>query len=231
MLSWQANIETNSFIAIFKRASIGGFHNSGATTRNNTVSFAAEFVSDFFSELQSVDTMQKRPLINTRDEPHADPRQWRRFHVIIGDTNMSPFATRLKVGATALEVLVANGVDVIVEEGESFTPTPVVSHAILARNRGRSAGLADGIDHAEHDGIAVPELPGVLGDVGTGAGRRLGSGGAGETDEQEQGEQYDHRRAGDEAGRALQRGRRSCDEKHDAEAYEVAGSAPTEGRT
>ncbi|MEQ2009980.1 MAG: proteasome accessory factor PafA2 family protein [Limisphaerales bacterium] len=58
--------------------------------------------SDFFSELQSVDTMQKRPLINTRDEPHADPRQWRRFHVIIGDANLSPFTTRLKVGTTAL---------------------------------------------------------------------------------------------------------------------------------
>ena len=58
--------------------------------------------SDFFSELQSVDTMQRRPLINTRDEPHADPRQWRRFHVIIGDANLSPFATRLKVGTTAL---------------------------------------------------------------------------------------------------------------------------------
>jgi phosphoglucomutase len=47
--------------------------------------------------------------------------------------------------STALEVLVANGVDVIIEEGEAFTPTPVVSHAILSRNRGRSAGLADGI--------------------------------------------------------------------------------------
>jgi proteasome accessory factor PafA2 len=66
--------------------------------------------SDFFSELQSVDTMQRRPLINTRDEPHADPRLYRRFHVIIGDANMSPFATRLKVGATALvlEALVAD---------------------------------------------------------------------------------------------------------------------------
>ena len=58
--------------------------------------------SDFFSELQSVDTMQRRPLINTRDEPHADPQLYRRFHVIIGDANMSPFATRLKVGTTAL---------------------------------------------------------------------------------------------------------------------------------
>jgi proteasome accessory factor A len=58
--------------------------------------------SDFFSELQSVDTMQRRPIVNTRDEPHANPRIYRRFHVIIGDANMSPFSTRLKVGTTAL---------------------------------------------------------------------------------------------------------------------------------
>lgn len=66
--------------------------------------------SDFFSELQSVDTMQRRPIVNTRDEPHANPELYRRFHVIIGDANMSPFATRLKAGATALmlEVLSRN---------------------------------------------------------------------------------------------------------------------------
>jgi Pup amidohydrolase len=58
--------------------------------------------SDFISDLQSVDTMQRRPLVNTRDEPHADPKLYRRFHIIIGDANMSPFATRLKAGTTAL---------------------------------------------------------------------------------------------------------------------------------
>lgn len=58
--------------------------------------------SDFFSELQSVDTMQRRPIVNTRDEPHANPNLFRRFHVILGDANMSPFSTRLKIGATAL---------------------------------------------------------------------------------------------------------------------------------
>jgi phosphoglucomutase len=46
---------------------------------------------------------------------------------------------------TALRVLAANGVETIVQENGGFTPTPVVSHAILAHNRGRSAGLADGI--------------------------------------------------------------------------------------
>ena len=58
--------------------------------------------ADFFSELVSIDTMNRRPLINTRDEPHADPTRFRRFHVIIGDSNLSQFATWLKIGTTAL---------------------------------------------------------------------------------------------------------------------------------
>src|SRR5688500_2761446 len=58
--------------------------------------------SDFFCALQGVETMRDRPLINTRDEPHADPAKYRRFHVIIGDANLSPYATYLKVGTTAL---------------------------------------------------------------------------------------------------------------------------------
>jgi phosphoglucomutase len=47
--------------------------------------------------------------------------------------------------ATALEVLAANGVEVIIAEGDEYTPTPVISHAILTHNRGRKSGLADGI--------------------------------------------------------------------------------------
>ena len=58
--------------------------------------------SDFFSELQSVDTMQRRPLVNTRDEPHANSEIYRRFHVIIGDSNLSLYSTYLKIGTTAL---------------------------------------------------------------------------------------------------------------------------------
>ncbi len=58
--------------------------------------------ADFFSVLVSIDTMNRRPLVNTRDEPHADPAKYRRFHVIIGDSNMSEWASALKVGTTAL---------------------------------------------------------------------------------------------------------------------------------
>ena len=47
--------------------------------------------------------------------------------------------------ATALEVLAANGVEVMIAAGDEYTPTPVISHAILTYNRGRETGLADGI--------------------------------------------------------------------------------------
>ncbi|MGH2702249.1 MAG: depupylase/deamidase Dop [Actinomycetota bacterium] len=58
--------------------------------------------SDFFEVEVGLETTFKRPIINTRDEPHADPDVYRRLHVIIGDANMCEIATYLKVGATAL---------------------------------------------------------------------------------------------------------------------------------
>src|SRR5712672_1624724 len=58
--------------------------------------------ADFFSVVVSIDTMNRRPLINTRDEPHVDASRYRRFHVILGDSNMSEWATVMKLGTTAL---------------------------------------------------------------------------------------------------------------------------------
>jgi proteasome accessory factor A len=58
--------------------------------------------SDFFFELQSIDTMQRRPIVNTRDEPHANRQLYRRFHVILGDSNLSLYSTYLKIGTTVL---------------------------------------------------------------------------------------------------------------------------------
>src|SRR6266571_3517873 len=57
---------------------------------------------DFFEAEVGLETTLKRPIINTRDEPHADPEKYRRLHCIIGDANMSEVATFLKVGTTAL---------------------------------------------------------------------------------------------------------------------------------
>jgi proteasome accessory factor A len=58
--------------------------------------------SDFIETVLSIETMTQRPIINTRDEPHATANKHRRLHLILGDANMSPYATALKVGATRL---------------------------------------------------------------------------------------------------------------------------------
>jgi Pup amidohydrolase len=58
--------------------------------------------ADFFEVEVGLETTFKRPIINTRDEPHADPERYRRLHVIVGDANMSEVSTYLKVGTTAL---------------------------------------------------------------------------------------------------------------------------------
>ncbi|MEC7641124.1 MAG: proteasome accessory factor PafA2 family protein [Nitrospinota bacterium] len=58
--------------------------------------------ADFIETLLSIETMTQRPIINTRDEPHASNRKFRRLHLILGDANMSPYATALKVGTTQL---------------------------------------------------------------------------------------------------------------------------------
>ncbi len=58
--------------------------------------------ADFFEVEVGLETTLKRPIINTRDEPHADPEKYRRLHVIIGDANMNEVSTFLKLGTTAL---------------------------------------------------------------------------------------------------------------------------------
>ena len=58
--------------------------------------------ADFFEEEVGLETTLKRPIVNTRDEPHADPQRYRRLHVIVGDANLCEVATFLKVGTTAI---------------------------------------------------------------------------------------------------------------------------------
>lgn len=58
--------------------------------------------ADYFEVEVGLETTLKRPIINTRDEPHADPEKYRRLHVILGDANLAEISTYLKVGTTAL---------------------------------------------------------------------------------------------------------------------------------
>ena len=70
---------------------------------------------------------------------------------------MDTHALSVPALASALEVLAANGVEVMLAKGDEYTPTPAISHAILTYNRGRKTGLADGIvitpsHNPPHDG-------------------------------------------------------------------------------
>jgi proteasome accessory factor A len=69
---------------------------------NDAVQYQLTQRADFFEEEVGLETTLKRPIINTRDEPHADASKYRRLHVICGDANMSETATFLKVGSTSI---------------------------------------------------------------------------------------------------------------------------------
>ena len=58
--------------------------------------------AEFSEEQVGLETTLKRPIVNTRDEPHADPHRYRRLHVIVGDANLAEVATFLKLGTTSL---------------------------------------------------------------------------------------------------------------------------------
>jgi proteasome accessory factor A len=108
-------------------------------------------------------TTRSRPIINTRDEPHADAERYRRLHVIVGDSNMSELTTLLKVGT-------ANLVLEMVEAGVQFRDftldNPIraireISHDLSGRRPVRLAGgrEASGLDiQREYFGRAVDHV-------------------------------------------------------------------------
>ncbi len=105
--------------------------------------------ADFFEVEVGLETTLKRPIINTRDEPHADADLYRRLHVIIGDANLSEISTYLKVGSTALvlsmiedKVLPADlGIADPVSELRAVSHDPSLKHLIRLRDGRRMTAL------------------------------------------------------------------------------------------
>ena len=100
--------------------------------------------SDYFEVEVGLETTLKRPIINTRDEPHADPEKYRRLHVIIGDANLAEISTYLKVGTTSLVLAMIEdrfiGIDLAVEQPvkalRAVSHDPSLKH-LLTLNDGR----------------------------------------------------------------------------------------------
>ena len=124
--------------------------------------------ADFFEVEVGLETTLKRPIVNTRDEPHADPAHWRRLHVIVGDANLSETATLLKLGTTALvlSMIEAGGPGLGIALADPVTAMHQVSHDLsLSRPlecRSRAPMTALEIQHAylraarEHAGRSAP---------------------------------------------------------------------------
>jgi proteasome accessory factor A len=98
--------------------------------------------ADFFEVEVGLETTLKRPIINTRDEPHADPDKYRRLHVIIGDANMSEVSTYLKLGTTSLVLAMIEdrflaadlGIESPVAELRAISHDPSLKHLVTLRD-------------------------------------------------------------------------------------------------
>lgn len=110
----------------------------GSENGRDEVPYQVSQRADFFETEVGLETMAKRPIVNTRDEPHADNTKYRRLHVITGDANMSEYTTYLKVGTLSI---VAEMID------EGFLETPCVLRASV-----------DAMTRVSHD----PDLRGVI---------------------------------------------------------------------
>ncbi|HEX6338446.1 MAG TPA: depupylase/deamidase Dop [Jiangellaceae bacterium] len=113
--------------------------------------------ADYFEVEVGLETTLKRPIINTRDEPHADPERYRRLHVIIGDANLSELSTYLKLGTTSLVISMIEdgflGVDLSVERPVSalheVSHDPSLSYLITLKDGRKLTAVQLQMEYAE----------------------------------------------------------------------------------
>ena len=134
--AWEA-LEAVLPAFLVSRAVIGGAGRVGLGPAGERAGFQISQRADYFERVAGLDTTRRRGIVNTRDEPHADPRRWRRLHVIAGDATRSPFATWLSLGVLGLAVA-------LVEAGRAplvRLADPVAAFAAISRDLGVSAPL------------------------------------------------------------------------------------------
>jgi len=111
--------------------------------RHDEVPFQLTQRADFFEEEVGLETTLKRPIVNTRDEPHADAQKYRRLHVIVGDANLAQLATFLKVGTTAIVLAMVED-DAIDREVRFAAPVSALRQVSTDLTLRRPIALADG---------------------------------------------------------------------------------------
>ena len=141
----------------------------GIGTDGRTHGFQITQRADFFEVEVGLETTLKRPIINTRDEPHSDPEKYRRLHVIIGDANMSEISTYLKLGTTALVLaMIEDGflsVDLSIEGPvaalRAVSHDPSLTHRITLRDGRKMTALQLQMEYLEQSRKYVEDRLGV----------------------------------------------------------------------
>jgi Pup amidohydrolase len=121
----------------------------GIGTEGRTQGFQLSQRADFFEVEVGLETTLKRPIINTRDEPHADADKYRRLHVIIGDANLAELSTYLKVGTTSLVLAMIEAralprdlaIEEPVEALQAVSHDPTLTHLLRLRDGRRMTAI------------------------------------------------------------------------------------------
>lgn len=130
----------------------------GIGTESRTHGFQISSRADFFEVEVGLETTLKRPIINTRDEPHADAEKYRRLHVIIGDANLAELSTYLKVGTTSLVLAMIEArflpsdlsLEEPVEALRAISHDPSLTHTVRLRDGRRMTALEVQQAYLEH---------------------------------------------------------------------------------
>jgi Pup amidohydrolase len=140
------------------RQVVAGAGRVGIGTESRTHGFQLSQRADFFEVEVGLETTLKRPIINTRDEPHADADKYRRLHVIIGDANLAELSTYLKVGTTSLVLAMIEAkalphdlsLEEPVAELQAISHDPSLTHLVRLRDGRRMTAIEVQQAYLEH---------------------------------------------------------------------------------
>jgi Pup amidohydrolase len=140
------------------RQVVAGSGRVGIGTESRTQGFQLSQRADFFEVEVGLETTLKRPIINTRDEPHADADKYRRLHVIIGDANLAELSTYLKVGTTSLVLAMIEAkalphdlsLEEPVAELQAISHDPSLTHLVRLRDGRRMTAIEVQQAYLEH---------------------------------------------------------------------------------
>ena len=134
----------------------------GLGQRGEEPGFQMSQRADYMEAEVGLETTLRRPIVNTRDEPHADADRWRRLHVIIGDANCMDVPTLLKIGTTSLVLSAIEADDARLDVLVLADPVEAVQRGVArprAARRALSSRPAERRTRARDSASAARDLP------------------------------------------------------------------------